>query len=307
MAEGWTERSIAAAVAARSLKSIRRGWYMEAAEWRELWPEGRHLAHVVAAVRDARSTVVMSHTSAAVLWGLPLYRVAPRRVHITMTRPRRNSSSPDILRHTAALPDGDVVRRGGVLCTSLGRTVIDLARLLPTDAAVALADAAERQMAVRGRVWDRDARAVWREELAERLGRARGSRGVRAGRRVVAFADGRAELPGESVSRLQLARLGFAPPELQVRFGAPGGGDYFVDFRLPDARALGEFDGKTKYVDEAIRQGRPLDDILLAEKQREDWIRGLSQERFARWGDEHIGSPAALGARLAAFGIRPPA
>ena len=44
----------------------------------------------------------------------------------------------------------------------------------------------------------------------------------------------------------------------------------------------------------------------LEEKQREEWIRGRTQWRFARWGSEHIGAPAALAARLAAFGIRAP-
>jgi hypothetical protein len=84
------------------------------------------------------------------------------------------------------------------------------------------------------------------------------------------------------------------------------GRPYFVDFGLADVCSFGEFDGRTKYLDEALRSGRTVEQVLLAEKQREDWIRGRTQWRFARCGSEHIVTPAALAARLAAFHITPP-
>jgi hypothetical protein len=141
--------------------------------------------------------------------------------------------------------------------------------------------------------------------MAERIDAASGARGIRRARWVIAFADGRAHLPGESVSRLQLSRLGFRPPQLQVPVAGPAGRRYFVDFGLTDVRAFGEFDGRDKYLDEAMRRGLPLERVLLEEKQREDWIRGTTQWRFARWGDEHITSPKALAKRLASFSISP--
>jgi len=55
-----------------------------------------------------------------------------------------------------------------------------------------------------------------------------------------------------------------------------------------------------------MRDGLSLEAVLLEEKKREDWIRGRTQRRFARWGNEHVGTPELLAARLAAFGIRPP-
>ena len=81
---------------------------------------------------------------------------------------------------------------------------------------------------------------------------------------------------------------------------------FFVDLALDDVSAFGEFDGTGKYLDEALTRGIPLEQILLEEKQREDWIRGTTQRRFARWGDEHITSPQALAARLRSFKITPP-
>lgn len=56
-----------------------------------------------------------------------------------------------------------------------------------------------------------------------------------------------------------------------------------------------------------MRSGRTLEQVILDEKRREDWIRGTTQKRFARAESPHIVTPATLGKRLAAFGITPPA
>lgn len=303
---GWTERSVAAAVRGGELTQVRRGWFMAAGDSAELWPEGRHLAHVIAVTRDSTGDAVASHVSAGVVWGLPLYRHEPARVHLTTDAPRRISSGGDVMRHVGPLPATDVVVRQGIRTTSLARTVFDLVRTLPPEAAVACADAAERMLALRGREWDEAAVLSWRRGMSGRLAAASGARGVTQARWVTAFANGRAQLPGESVSRLQLVRLGFQTPQLQVPVAGPGGRSYFVDLGLDDVGAFGEFDGKGKYLDEALRRGIPLERVLLEEKQREDWIRGTTQRRFARWGDEHIVSTAALAARLRSFHITPP-
>lgn len=285
---------------------IRRGWYIASEDRQALWPEERHRAHVIAVARDATGGAVMSHTSAAVLWRLPLYRIDCVRVHMTTEASARISSAPDVKRHVGDLPADDVVVVDGIRCTSLSRTVFDLIGALPREAAVALADAAERKMGERLREWDVDSVVSWRRGLQARLANAAGLRGVRRARWVADFSDGRAQLPGESVSRLQLHRLGFAPPVLQAPVPGPDGTTYHVDFRFVGVDGFGEFDGKDKYLDEAMRSGRTLEQVLFDEKRREDWIRGTTQSRFARWESEHIRTALALGRRLEAFGIVAP-
>jgi hypothetical protein len=303
---GWTDRSVAAAVRASELVHLRRGWYIDSIERDRLTPEQQHRVHIIAVARDSEGGAVMSHTSAGVLWRLPFYRVAFARVHMTTDAPRRISSAPDVLRHVAPLPADDLVVVDGIRCTSLSRTVFDLCRTLPLEAAVAIADAAERRMGERIREWDVEAVESWRGGLQQRLNAAIGARGVRQARWVSGFADGRAQLPGESVSRLQLHRLGFQSPRLQVPVPGPRGKRYFVDFGLDDANAFGEFDGKGKYLDEAMRSGRTIEQVMLDEKEREDWIRGTTGRHFARWGSREMRTPAELAARLAAFHITPP-
>lgn len=300
---GTSEREIRAQVAAGHLHPVRRGWYVGGDEWQELWPEGRHLLHIVAVDRDSRHGIVAAGVSAAVLLGLPLFRVRPARVHVLSGS--RAKSAPDVMRHALA-PGDDVTVVDGIRCTSLPRTILDVARTLPVEAALSCADAALRSVSVNRHVHDAARADVWRASLLEDASRS-SARGIRQARRLIAFSDGRAQLPGESVSRLYLHRLGFRRIDLQVPVNGPSGQTYWVDFGLGDVPVLGEFDGEAKYRDGALRNGRSIEQVVLDEKQREDWIRGATGLSLVRWGSEHIHTPEQLGARLAAFGIRPPA
>jgi hypothetical protein len=303
---GWRDRRIRAAVEEKTLVRVRRGWFVTREAWDGLWAEGRHLVEVAAAASDmAGGSHVFSHVSAAVLWGLPLFRLVPTRVHVTGSTVMKASNTLGVSRHEDRLPDEDVTAIDGILCTSLERTVLDVARFVSAEAAVAVADAALAVSTVRGHAYDEAEATRWREALTRRAVDGGAIRGIRQARRVIDFADGRAQLPGESVSRLQLVRLGFDKPRLQVPVAGPGGTTYWIDLGLDDVDAFGEFDGKTKYLDESQRSGLPLEEVLLREKQREDWVRGTTHRRLARWGDEHIGTPELLGARLESFGIRP--
>jgi hypothetical protein len=303
---GVSERIIAGRVRSGELTVVRRGWYVESAVWKNLWPESRHLLHVLAVVRDGRGSGVVSHESAAVVHGLPLYRRNPARVHLTTDAPRRIASGPDVFRHVCPLPPEDVTVVRGVTCTSLARTVFDTSRSLPLEAAVSIADAAERSVAERQREWNEDALARWRRLMTERIAGAGGARGIRSARFVSGFAQARAQLPLESVSRLQLHRLGFRILRVQVPVAAPNGRWYYLDLGLDEIDAFGECDGETKYRDEALRSGRSLEDVLLEEKYREDWIRGTTNRRMLRWGDAQARTSARLGHHLLSLGATLP-
>jgi hypothetical protein len=206
------------------------------------------------------------------------------------------------------LPDEDVVwsSDGSYGVTSLARTVFDICTSEKLETAVAVADAALRQAAQHGtsRRLDLEAAEVLRQDLDARAVAAPGRRNIRRARFIIAFADARADGPGESASRLYLRWLGFPPPDLQVPIPGPHGETYEVDFGL--GSAWGEFDGAFKYTDPRFLRGRTPERALADEKEREDWIRGTTGKSFARWQDPHMPDAAALGRRLAAFGIAPP-
>ena len=122
---------------------------------------------------------------------------------------------------------------------------------------------------------------------------------------MLAFADGRAQLPGESVSRLRLHQLGFAQPRLQVRVDHPDG-YWRLDFGLDDVDRWGEFDGEGKYTNrEMLGAGTP-GKALMQEKYREDMIRGITNRGIVRWGSAHIVTPDALRKRFVIFAVTSP-
>lgn len=296
----------AAGVAGRWMR-IQPGVYVDRVEFDAMRPAHRHRVAVVAAVQRSRGRVgVVSHLSAAVLHGLPQYRFRPRPVSVTIPDATHPPSRAGLRRHADELEETDVVEIDGIRCTSLERTIFDVARTKSLETSVPCADAALRRVVVDGRVFDADLQAEWRERFARRAARAAGRRGVRRARWIGEFADGRAELPGESVSRLQLHRLGFRDFDLQVPVEGPRGFDYHVDVGLKEVRTFWEFDGEEKYRNEAMRRGRSLEDVLLEEKRREDWIRGRTRWHLVRGGFADIATPETLAARLSAFGVQPP-
>ncbi|MDR2322480.1 MAG: hypothetical protein LBE60_12620 [Microbacterium sp.] len=287
----------------RDLERIRPGVYAHRQDWAAATPEGRVIAraHALGLISD---DAVFSHETAAALHGLPLFRPDRTRVHLTVAQARPGSAVGTI-RHRGSVPEEEIVEIRGLRCTTLERTVADVARTAGFESAVVVADSALRARCVAGpATYDEDAATGIRDAahgIAQRF-----AHGRRRADRVLAFADGRAQLPGESISRIRLAELGFRSIRLQAEVPGPHG-SYFVDFALDDpaVMAFGEFDGAVKYADADMLAGRSSAEVFDEEKQREDWIRGATQRRFARWGWGHIETAPLLGRRLAAFGIRP--
>lgn len=303
---GVASRELRRATGAGSLTRLQRDAYVARAPFAELLPSAQHRLRVVAVAQQMRGgSAVVSHLSAAVLHDLPLYRFVEQPVQVTLADGRRASSRPGLRRHVGRLTDDDVVDVDGILCTSVERTIFDVARTSPFEVAVACADGAVRGESVRDRTFDPVAQEGWRHRMAERVQSAPGSRGIVQARRTIASADGRAESVGESVSRLQLVRLGYAV-EPQVAIAGPQGTTYFADIALPEQQVFWEFDGAGKYTDPRIRGDKSADDVFMEEKRREDWIRATTGWKVCRGGFRDVVTPDALATRLAAFGVEAP-
>ncbi len=303
LAGGHSKRGIRAKLLSGALVRLRPGVFVHGADWVRTKPETRIVtrARALAAVSSTRP--VFSHETAAALHGLPLYRAEADGVHaiVPLARP---GAAVGVVRHRGDVEDG-ILDIHGLLCTNLIRTVADTARTMTFEQAVTIADSALRLKCVR-RTGEYDARLAdeFRDHARETVRRS--AQGLRRAERALDFADGRAQLPGESLSRIRLSELGFQRLGLQVRVPGPEGSAYYVDFELEEARAFGEFDGTIKYVDGKMLDGRTTADVFDREKQREDWIRGRTQHRFVRWGWPHLSTTIELGRRLAAFGVHPP-
>lgn len=300
---GLSPRRLAQALQAGKLVRIRPGVFVRGDAWRAAKPEARVVARAHALAAVSVIPPIFSHETAAAAHELPLYRPDRERVHTIATADRPGAAF-GVVRHRGELSDDDVVEIDGLRVTSLARTVADVARTATFEQAVTIADAALRtQFAIGPGEYDLDGAEAFREGVTEIVRRS--AHGQTRARRALDFADGRAQLPGESISRIRLRQLGFRILELQVMVPGPRGKRYYVDVGLEDVAAFGEFDGAIKYIDGRLLDGRTSSQALDEEKQREDWIRGTTQRRYARWGWPHLVTASELGARLDAFGIRP--
>jgi hypothetical protein len=142
--------------------------------------------------------------------------------------------------HAAFLDADEIEEVDGLAVTTVARTVGDLARSLPFEPALVVADAALHN------------HLVTPLQLQQAVERMAGRAGCPAARRVVAAADARAASPGETRTRIAIARAGLPKPTLQHVVAAVGAE---VDFYWEEFRTVGEFDGAVKY-GRALRSGR---------------------------------------------------
>ncbi len=126
--------------------------------------------------------------------------------------------------------------------------------------------------------------------------------GVRRARIAVERSVELAESVLEVLVFVRCEDLGFAVPELQRPVVGVDGGSYRVDYAWRDGRILGEADGRSKYFGADRPSGRAAEEVLWAEKRREDALRAVC-DRFIRvsWDDAWAGHPLAR--RLVAVGV----
>lgn len=280
-ANGLTANEIRAKVQAGELTRVRRGVYDAVTELGVLEEHRRLVCATVSAVHE---TNVISHVSAAVIHDLPVQAHLLGRVWMTRRSSGHGRSTRLVTVRNTAIDGDEVMRFNGMTVTTPGRTVADLARTQPYEWGVITCDAALRS-------------GVSSDDVRASLVRHTQLRGVTRATAALAFADSRSESPAESLSRVSMARAGIPPPVLQWELFDHNG--EFVarpDFAWPDARLVGEVDGKWKY-GELLRPGQSPQDAIMAEKRREERIR---QQGFwvVRWDWESAANPARLGALL---------
>jgi hypothetical protein len=280
---GWTDDELGRLVRAGELARLRRGAYVARTLPQEA--TARHRLLVRATLAGLRRSAVVSHQSAAVVHGLPLWDVPLDRVHVTRKPPASVDVSRTLYSHVAQLRDDEIIEVDGLPVTTVIRTALDLARSLPHEAAVVALDAALHQGLLQ------------RADLQIRLFDIAGTPGSRSAARAVAFADGRSESVGESRSRVVLHRWGLAPSAIQFEVIRDDGSLIGrTDFVWEDRKVVGEFDGRVKY-GRLLRPGQDPGDAVFEEKRREDEIRGEGWG-VIRWIWADLGTAHRFAARV---------
>lgn len=268
LAEGCTDSELLRRRRSGELRTIRGGAYVVAADGPR-WPEVEHLLLVRSTLPRLAPGAVVSHLSAAVVHGLPVWNAPMARVQVTRDARAGGRISSRVHVHVSPLHTGDVEDVDGVLVTSRARTIVDVALTLPFEQAVVVADGALADPLVG-------------PALVAAMERAAGRTGIERARRVVAFADGRSGSAGESRSRVAMMRAGLPVPVLQWDVhSATGLWIGCVDFGWLELNTVGEFDGRVKY-GRLLKPGQDPGDVVFAEKVREDAIRDV-ELGVVRW------------------------
>lgn len=296
-----SERTLQRRARSGALTRMRAGVFAEPAELEAAKRRRRELARIDAVVGTRRSRVVLSHEAAATVWGLPRIGPPPESVELVDARGTRPRSMNGVAWRRTPFDCTEVVERNGYLVTGLVQTLADVAcdrgfisAVAGLDAAVGASLRSDALIVAPG---------VSAEAVAERLGEFGRRGGVRAARRALDFADARSESVGESLSRAQMHLLGFPSPELQVRFDRAEGGFDKVDFDWPEFGAFGEFDGDLKYLDPRYRDGRTAEEVVLAEKKRDQRISLRHRRRGGHWDWAIAFTPQRLSAVLIDLGL----
>lgn len=221
------------------LVRMRQGAYAtrRAVEWAGADATRCHVLHVMAVLVTVGRHAVASYHTAAILHHLDLLKRPPKGT-VTLTLPPDKSwnraRSAGIIFHAAELPEEHLTKIYNLLVTTVARTVVDLARTLQFTDAVVVADSALHQ------------EKTTKAELERIIAACVRWPGVKQARRVVEFADERAESPFESVARVVFDQFGLDPPELQATVLTPNS-SFRVDFLWREYKVIAESDGLLKY------------------------------------------------------------
>jgi predicted transcriptional regulator of viral defense system len=239
VARGLSVRTVDKRVAAGRLYRVHQGVY--AVGYPRLTTRGRWMAAVLACDPGA----VLSHRSAAALWGLR----EDRRPSIDVTAPNRRGRAPTgISAHrNGSLNAADRTSLHGIPCTNVARTLLDLAAVLPVwELRKALSEAEVL------RILDHDA-------VRRLIKRSRGRRGVARLRMLLDDIHPETKRTRSEMERLFLRmcdRAGLPRPEVNVALDV-GGRQLRPDFLWRDAGLIIEADSRRYHdTDSAFQSDR---------------------------------------------------
>jgi len=288
LAGGMTDRQIADAVRSGEWHRVRRGAYCSGELWARLSSTDRHRVLCRAVLLTAHPSTVLSHVSAAIEHGAPVWGIPLDVVHTTRTDGRCGRREAGIVHHRGVLPPEQVVVRNGVPVTSEERCVVEVCVVADTERALVTANG----MLHSGRTTVDEVRALahdtrfWPESLNTHL--------------VLRLMHPDIESVGETRLSFHFWRQRLPRPTPQVEvLDERGRVVARVDFALVEHGIFFEFDGREKY-ERFRREGESLEDYLMREKKREELVCLLTGWVCIRVTWEDLNRPEQLARRIRA-------
>ena len=275
IAAGGNDIALRRACRAKQIVRVRHGAYALCERWGPLTQEERHVVLTRITVDASRTDVVVSHTSAAILLGAPLWGTSLDDVHLTRTDGCAGRREAHVQQHRGVLAEHEIAEVSGIKVTTATRTALDLTTVLDLERSVPAIDNFLHRGLTTKRQLRRRAEAMnfWPHTLGTNM--------------AIGLADGRRESVGESRTAVMLLGSGRPHPQPQYKIRDTSGLVVSrVDFAWPELGVFLEFDGRVKY-QKYLREGEDVVDAVLREKKREEMICRLTGWRCIRlvWAD----------------------
>jgi hypothetical protein len=287
-ATGVTDHQIALLVRTGEWHRIRRGAYCAGALWRSLGAADRHRLLARAVLRTAHASTVLTHVSAAIEHGAPVWGIPLDEVHTTRTDGKAARREAGKVHHRGVLPEDQVQQVNGVPVSAPVRCALEVSTIATLESAL---------VTVNGLL---HAGLMTPDELAAQAHDCRFWPQTLHATLLVRMADPRIESVGETRT-LHLCWAEHLPkPQPQVVVQDERGRLFArVDFAWPEHGVFLEFDGREKYT-LFRREGETLEQFLMREKTREERICQLTGWVCLRisWAD--LANPAATARRIRA-------
>jgi hypothetical protein len=286
LADGYDDKTIARMVRQGHWHRIRRGAFVLGETWRAMDEVGRHRLRARAVLRTAHPAAVLSHVSAVLEHGAPVWGVDLDDVHVTRHDGKSGRREAGVAHHRGALPPELIHTAHDVPVTSPARALLELTTITSVESSLVSTNA----QLDRGKVSHSELEAMlpsmqhWPDSLRTDL--------------VVRLADHRCAWPGEARMSHLIWREHLPRPKPQFEVHDERGNLVAIlDFAWPELGAFGEFDGRIKY-ERLRRAGESLEDVVLREKRRQELVTLLTGWVCIRVTWEDLDRPATTARRI---------
>ncbi|MDD9348598.1 type IV toxin-antitoxin system AbiEi family antitoxin domain-containing protein [Mumia sp.] len=239
------------------IRRIRHGTYVFAEHDDALGADEQYAVRCLAIADKLAPDAVLCGVSSAAVHGLPLVGIDRTWVDVVRLDDLTGRRRAGVDHRVFPVSEPDLVQVRGRTVTSPARAIWEAGVKAPARSALVLMDDALHHG------------TVTRDEL-KATGEAFASwKGAQGPRLALELADGRAESPGESVTRWMFHACRLPMPDLQYVVRDDDG--TFLgrsDFAWLEHGMLGEFDGKIKY-GRGFVPGKSPDDVVTDERTRE--------------------------------------
>lgn len=267
---------------------VRTGAYVPPQVWAQCDAEGRFGLLGRAVLRQARTPVVLSHTSALAEYGVPLWGFDQTIAHVTRTDGLTGRHGRDVFQHAGRMGPGDLVVVNGVPVMNPARAALESVALGDVEAALCAVNFILHDGLTTEKLLNIQYVGMenWPATLNTEL--------------VLRLADKRIESIGETRTFFCCYRHGLPCPVPQYEIkDASGRVISRVDFAWPELGLFLEFDGRIKY-EKLLKEGERASDVVLRERDRERMICAVTGWRCLRvtWGE--LANHPRLAARIRA-------